>query len=72
MIFGFNDNTPCVIAHDKIENLYYTENTPEGFTRNLQDASKFIGAKARMNGIAECLKRFPKANKKNIIFSYLA
>jgi len=65
------DKTPCVFAHPKLNNLFYCSRHSQGMTQNIAEADRFVGAKARIDGVSSMLQRFPNIKRGQVLFTYL-
>jgi len=65
------ETTPCVFAHPKLHNLFYCDRHPQGMTQNMGEANRYVGAQARMEGVADMIKKFPKIKPGQVVFNYI-
>lgn len=65
------ETTTCVFTHPKLQGVYYSTDVPTGFTENLAQASKFMGAKSRNRGLKDLQEKFPQIKEGEILFFYL-
>jgi hypothetical protein len=65
------ENIPCVVAHAQIEALFYCSANAHGYTRQIQDADKYIGRVARREALDDIAKRYPGVEFTQIVFHYL-
>lgn len=61
---------PCIIAHAYVENVAYCNSQLHGLS-TYDNATIYVGAEQRMEGMLEIMKRFPTVRKENLIFSYI-
>ena len=64
------ENTTCVFAHPKIDNLFFCEDNPQGMTQDIRHATKYMGEKSRTRGLEIVKERFPNIKDGMMIFYY--
>jgi len=69
---NFNpETTTCVFAHPNTEQLYFCEHAPQGMTRDLNQATKYMGAASRTRGMEIVKDKYPNIKDGDLIFYYL-
>jgi len=71
MIFEPFEQVTCVITHPQMQGVFYCEDSAQGLTRDLNLATKYMGAQSRARGLENMLERYPKMELGQVMFFYL-
>jgi len=70
--FNFDpETTTCCFAHPKIDGMYFCDDSPQGFTQNINHATKYMGKKARERGMKKVKERYSQIKDGMLIFCYI-
>ena len=65
------EKTPCVFAHPRLDGVYFSDNSPQGLTQQIHQATKYTGEKARVSGFKKLKEKYPSIKDGDVIFCYI-